>query len=57
MKTQFYTRPATLSERVKGAIWRFKFRLLRSMAEGWEWALAEETDGRVKRVTTEVKYE
>lgn len=57
MKTQFYTRPTTLSERVKGAFWRFKFRLLRSMADGWDWALAEETDGRVKRVTTEVRYE
>lgn len=52
-----YTRPATLSERVKGVIWRFKFRLLRRMAEGWEWATAEESDDRVKRVTTEVRYE
>jgi len=52
-----YTRPATLSERVKGAFWRFKFHLLRRMADGWEWALAEEADGRVKRVTPGVKYE
>lgn len=52
-----YTRPATLSERVKGAIWRFKFHLLRSMAEGWDWAVDTECDSRIKRMTIEVKYE
>lgn len=55
--TLFYTRPATIAEKIKGVLWRIKFRALRHLADGWEWAQATETDSRVKKITTEVRYE
>lgn len=40
--TKFSTRPATLAERIGGIFWRLRFRFLRNLANGWEWALREE---------------
>lgn len=40
--TRFSTRPATLAERIGGIFWRVRFRFLRNLADGWEWALRED---------------